>query len=229
MNRNFANINLASTDFTATTLNNANLTNANLVSAIFNSTSLANATLTNADARGASSMNYGTTEFRQNFIQPDGIMQGFALNSGETMLIWDYQGTTPLGIRVQNDFSMQPGSELAMLFQDGIWGSKIDLAGGSVSLAGILNLQLADGVTPLDLGGIGTTFQLFDWRLASSVSGQFSQIIQTGNYSGYAWDTSNLYTLGTIELVPEPSTYAQALFAAVLLALGVFLGRRKKA
>jgi hypothetical protein len=156
-------------------------------------------------------------------------MQGFALKTGEKMLIWDYQGTTPLRIGVQNNFSMQPGAELDMLFQDGIWGSTIDLEGGAVSLDGILNLKLADGITPLDLGGIGTQFQLFDWSMASSVSGQFSQIIQTGDYSGYAWDTSNLYTLGTIELVPEPSTYTQAVFAAVLLASGMLLGKRKEA
>jgi len=88
--------------------------------------------------------------------------------------------------------------------------------------------EAQDGLHPSDIGGIGTTFQLFDWSGASSVSGKLSQILLTGDYQGYSWDTSQLYSLGTITLVPEPGTLTLVGFAAAVLAFGWIRGRRNR-
>lgn len=73
--------------------------------------------------------------------------------------------------------------------------------------AGTLNVTLEYGFVP----AIGEQFQLFSF---GGESGQFSNIIlPAANH----WDTSQLYTLGIITAVPEPTLMAIVLMPAVLL------------
>lgn len=72
------------------------------------------------------------------------------------------------------------------------------------------------GVLSLDNSGysatLGDTINIFsNW---GSFAGSFDTIIGTDLGGGLSWDTSNLGTTGTIEVVPEPSTYALLVLAA---------------
>jgi len=79
--------------------------------------------------------------------------------------------------------------------------------GGILRIAGLLNVTLTNGYT----GSIGDTFDLFSF---TSETGTFSQTNLPTLSPGMEWNTSKLYTLGDIQIVPEPGVSA-------LLALGL--------
>ena len=106
---------------------------------------------------------------------------------------------------------MNAGTSLVFQFDGTPWGSTFSFDSGiSVALGGNLELDFADGVDPANL--LGDSFQLFTWT-GVTPSGQFTQVIDDLS-TGYSWDTSQLYTLGKVTLVPEPS-------AVALLGIGV--------
>ena len=223
---NFAGQNLTSSNFTSVNLTNANLANANFTSATF-----VGSDLSKADARGATGMTYTDAAQRSNFIRPDGIVEGLSLGAGETMRIWDDQAASPPNILVQTGFVMDGSSTLLLVFEDADWGSLIQMGAGiTVTLGGTLELGLGTGVTPADIGGVGKTFHLFDWTAASAVNGQFSQILLSGDYQGYSWDTGNLYTAGTITMVsiPEPGALSLAALGIALCGGGAIRRRARR-
>ena len=65
----------------------------------------------------------------------------------------------------------------------------------------------------------GDTFNLFDW--GTTASGTFSTVSLPGLTDGLTWDQSQLYTNGTITVVPEPS-------AALLGGLGMLALLRRR-
>ena len=68
----------------------------------------------------------------------------------------------------------------------------------------------------------GESFDLFN----GPTSGSFAQISLPALSNGLSWNTSNLYTNGTISVVPEPATLS--LLGSAILGLGVvYLWRRK--
>ncbi|MCX6908154.1 MAG: hypothetical protein NTY01_08935 [Verrucomicrobia bacterium] len=83
--------------------------------------------------------------------------------------------------------------------------------GGILRIGGLLNVTLTNGYT----GSIGDTFDLFSF---GSVTGTFSQTNLPTLAAGMEWNTSKLYTLGDIQILPEPG--ASALLALGLAALG---------
>ncbi len=94
---------------------------------------------------------------------------------------------------------------------------------GLLEFGGTLRLLLLDGFTP----EAGQSFDLFD---ASTMTGAFSTLDLPTLMTGLEWDTSGLYTAGTLAIttasaIPEPSTYA-AIFGSVALVLAV---RRRRA
>ncbi len=72
---------------------------------------------------------------------------------------------------------------------------------GALTYGGVLN------VTSLGTGayGLNQTFNLFDF---TSSSGEFTSVNlpSLAGQPGYSWDTSALYTAGTITVIPEPAT-----------------------
>ena len=76
-------------------------------------------------------------------------------------------------------------------------------------------------LTVSNIGGAltnGDVFNLFDW---SSTSGAFSTVTLPGLSGGLTWDQSQLYTNGTIAVVPEPA-------AALLGGLGMLCLLRRR-
>jgi len=65
---------------------------------------------------------------------------------------------------------------------------------------------------------VGTNFKFFNWNGQLAPGSQFASI---NSIPSAQWDLSNLYTDGTVTLIPEPATL-------LLLGLGgLFLRRRR--
>jgi len=210
-------INLADVSFRNATLHNA----------YFSAVVFQNIDLTGADARGAQGLD---ATGAPNFINPEGAAEnGINIGFGETMLIRNYHAPeygNAIPITVQQSISLVDSAILQLEFDGDVWNSTMVLDEGAiVGLDGTLVLALASGVTGADIGW-GTTFQLFDWSNAISVEGEFSLITLLGDYGSYSWDTSNLYTDGTITLIPESSAWVLLIPGAAMLR---FRSRRKKA
>ncbi|MBI5423019.1 MAG: autotransporter-associated beta strand repeat-containing protein [Opitutae bacterium] len=88
--------------------------------------------------------------------------------------------------------------------------------GDTFTAAGTLSVELLNSYTPT----AGATFQLFD--LANPIAGTFATLDLAPLSSGLTWDTSALYSAGTLAVaataVPEPSTFAVTLGVLGLLA-----------
>ena len=69
---------------------------------------------------------------------------------------------------------------------------------GSLSLDGSLDVVLSNGFAPR----LGDTFDLFN----AMTNGKFSSISLPRLNNSFYWDTSELYSNGTITVVPEPSS-----------------------
>ena len=156
----------------------------------------------------------------------------YALGAGQTL---NGSGTiTATGKTLSVAGSFNPGSSPATLTVDG----GFTLVGGSASTfeingttAGQFDQLVVNGL--LTFGGtlnlttgytvnLGDSVNLFDW---STKSGTFSLINGTDLGGGKSWDTSNLYTDGTITVVPEPATWG--LLALSLTTVIVFRRRRR--
>jgi hypothetical protein len=228
---NLGNANLRSATVTNGNLQGANLNNANLQSANLTNCNLQGATLTNAyiwyntilsdaDLRGAVGASFYVFATAHNTIAPYGTISGLSLGAGETLTICNYAGNIPITVSSQARFN--PTASLQFVFDGQPWGSTMSFANAiPVSLAGQLDLVLAPGVDPKSL--VGDTFKLFDWS-GVSPTGQFSII---GDLPGnYAWDTTQLQTMGEVTLVPEPS--ALALMGVGTISLLAYAWRKRR-
>lgn len=97
------------------------------------------------------------------------------------------------------------------------------ILGGTFTAGGTLSVDLLNGYTPT----AGATFQLFD--LTNPITGTFGTLNLATLDTGLSWDTSQLYSTGTLAVttsaVPEPATYALLIGVATL---GVVAVRRRK-
>jgi autotransporter-associated beta strand protein len=82
--------------------------------------------------------------------------------------------------------------------------------GGTLALNGTLDIDLINGFNP----AYGNIFNILD----GTTTGTFSSYSFPGLAPGLTWDTSDLYSLGNLKVVPEPSTGLLAALAAGLLA-----------
>lgn len=166
-----------------------------------------------ADLRGAHVWSVDNPR-GNNTITSYGIIDGLRLSAGQHLFVRDYDGGFPYSIRVSKTAQLDVGGKLLIIFQDKTWGSTITFDPGiPVNLGGDLDLTLASGT---ELGPlIGHSFQLFDWTGVNPI-GRFNVV------SDLTWDTSKLYTTGSVMLLPEPN--------AVLVALGsmLFFRRRRR-
>ena len=88
------------------------------------------------------------------------------------------------------------------------------LVAGSLEVGGGLEVELLNGFTPT----IDNVFQIFD---AMDLSGTFSSVVLPDLLGNLGWDSSQLYTSGTLSVFPEPSTLS-------LLAVGTLLLCRRR-
>ncbi len=91
---------------------------------------------------------------------------------------------------------------------------------GSSAFNGTLNVSFLDSFAP----EVGDSFKLFDF---TSTSGSFATLNLAALDAGKIWDTSDLYTSGTLRIaaIPEPSTLGLLMFSG--LACAGWLSRRR--
>ncbi|MCE5327036.1 MAG: PEP-CTERM sorting domain-containing protein [Planctomycetaceae bacterium] len=128
------------------------------------------------------------------------------------------------GVMTMDDTTLSGSSILAMEL-----GGTDQSLYDQVVLPGLLTVQ--SGAT-LDVswydgfeGSLGDTFTLFSLA-GGSISGTFDVILPTFSDPGLNWNTSALYSSGTISVVPEPATMA-LLSIGGLLILARRRGRRE--
>lgn len=183
---------LAGNNLTGWNLAGKKVAQVDFTSAIFTNTNLIG-----ADGRAAFGMNNLSSASRHNFVHPDGHVEGLSILSGEVMRLWDHNLETALPILVEDTLSIDSTGTLRVVFEDDDWGSTVSFEPGiPVALDGTLDL-LFEGVDPASLGG--TTYQLFDWT-GVTPTGTFAAIT---TQPGLMWDTSELYTNGTLTLMGD--------------------------
>jgi autotransporter-associated beta strand protein len=212
---NLAGQNLSTADLSSSTLNGANLAGADLSYAVLFGTSLSGATLCGANLQQAgltlanlSGANLSAADLRgaiffngaganlTNTIGTGGTIQGLSLNAGNSLTVRNCPLVIP--VYVNSGMTVSAGGTLQAVFDGPTWNSTISFSSGiPVSLGGDLDLQIAAGVAPSSL--LGHTFQLFNWT-GVAPQGQFDEITSGSLPANYYWDTSSLYTLGTLDL-----------------------------
>ena len=205
-------------------LSSWNFAGKNLTDTSFPWTTLTDANLTGADARGARDMEYSDAAALDNFVQPDGRVEGLDVAAGESFRVWDFDGVntdydgepdTMLGITVGEQFAVDADGLLIVGLEDEQWGSTIDFdAGIGVDFGGTLEIELRGDFLPMP----GDQWQLFDFTGVTPMGGFDTYVLPS--VANGQWDTSHLMSDGVLSFnaVPEPSAI---LLLATLLAVGI--------
>ena len=168
------------------------LPNRNSPSANFAGATLENADFTGADLRGAGGWTPTATTIVHNTIRPDGSIQGLALLPGETLVV----GNNPLAITTTTNATFDAAATLQFRLESN-WTSPIGFGAGLIPvLGGTLDLEVAPGVDPASLAG--QTIQLFQWNSPLLAANRFATLKLPDG--GLTWDTSQLYTNGTVKV-----------------------------
>ena len=148
-----------------------------------------------------------------------GLVSGRGSYTGDVVFTGGFSpGNSPAAVHL--DYAtLDPGNTLTMELAGLTPGSQYDqlIIGRHLTLGGHLDVKLIYGLTPR----LGDSFTLFD----GDFSGRFSDMTLPTLNAGLRWDTSDLYTGGSLEVVPEPT--ALALLATAGLAR--LLRRRRSA
>ncbi len=190
---NFAGQDLAGAFLTFATLTNANLMHANLTGALFS-----DANLNAADFRGATGLSSTSNATLVDTIQPSGTIAGLQLSgAGQPLLvIRNDPAASPVAIQVAQGMTVGTGGTLQVLLDDNPWNSTVSFASSiPVALGGQLLLGADCGVNPVAL--VGKSYQVFNWT-GVAPGGQFQ--IASGLPGNFAWNTSGLYSAGTVSL-----------------------------
>jgi autotransporter-associated beta strand protein len=202
----------------------------------------ANNTTGSATGSGSVSVATGATLGGSGLVTP-GVNNSVTIDSGATLTVGNLSdtqgsaltittsGTGELTINGKVEFDIWSGvgdNSAAPLTAD-----RLVIGGGNVLLGGTLAINNPNSIVSWAAGDV---WRLFDWALATNVSGSFTNITSTvGNFNDLpdlsaidpllAWDASNLYSQGTLSVVviPEPSRVLLVLIGL----LGAVMRRRK--
>ncbi|MBN2578345.1 MAG: PEP-CTERM sorting domain-containing protein [Pirellulales bacterium] len=148
----------------------------------------------------------GLTNAASGRIEGRGVYAGNVFNGGA---IAPGDEVSPTGLLTfQGDLTGQTGSQFLMELGGTTRGSTYDAVNldGILHREGALRVSLTGGFQPDQ----GMSFDLFDFTAAD---GQFVVLDLPTLPDGLSWDSGNLYTTGTLQVVPEPSSL-------VLLGMG---------
>jgi hypothetical protein len=83
---------------------------------------------------------------------------------------------------------------------------------GELGLGGSLELRLLDGYEPRG----GEVYDLLEW---GTLSGEFHALNLPPLADGLSWDTTALYSTGSISVIPEPGVLTALLLVTSVLCL----------
>ncbi|OHB54589.1 MAG: hypothetical protein A2Y12_09710 [Planctomycetes bacterium GWF2_42_9] len=217
---------LSGIKFSNNDLSGWNFSGQNLTKTDFNKAILVGTDFSLSDLRG--SMYWGGVNsgaIARNTIEANGKVSGLNLIDGDVLNIRNvsvppFSGapiTFPIAVSVYTSMKVNEGGTVRFILDDK-WASAVKMMSGiSVDLGGTLELTFADSISYSSL--VGTSFKLFNWNGRLQQGDVFNSIIYA---TGTQWDLSELYTTGTVTLIPEPATLS-------LLAIGgILLNRRSK-
>jgi T5SS/PEP-CTERM-associated repeat protein len=127
-------------------------------------------------------------------------------------------GASPGILTINGNYTQDPTGILQIELASPTSFDRLPIS-GTATLAGTLKLSLLGSYTP----AAGDSFDILDWQ---TESGTFSTLQLPALTAGNTWDTSQLYTTGTIAVVPEPSTLTLAAIGVGLCAV-VLISRNK--
>jgi len=145
-----------------------------------------------------------------------GLVSGRGSYAGNVVFTSGFSpGNSPAAVHL-DDATLDSSNTLTMELAGLTPGSQYDqlIIGDHLTLGGHLDVKLLYGFMP----HLGNSFDLLD----GDFSGRFSDMTLPALGGGLRWDTSDLYTVGSLEVVPEPST----LLLLAVSGLGVLLRRR---
>ncbi len=128
-------------------------------------------------------------------------------------------GNSPADSVIAGDLTIASDGMLEMELGGYAVGGEYDRLSvqGAAALDGTLDLVFLDSFSPTN----GAVFNLFNWN--GGVSGTFASINTPALSGGLEWDTSALYTAGTLGVIPEPAVISLlAAFGGAML----FIRRR---
>ncbi len=129
-----------------------------------------------------------------------GTLNNVTVNSGGEVAPGDAPGV----MHLSGSLTMAAGAAMDFELDSPTSYDQLELSGPAV-LGGELNVSLVNGFSP----AVGQSFDLINGH----TNGSFAEINLPTLGSDLRWDTGQLYTNGTIEVLPEPSTL-------LLLAVG---------
>ena len=160
----------------------------------------------------------GLTSMPMGILAGVGTVRADVLNAGIVAPGEDMQFTGLLTI--EGDLTEQADGQFLMELCGTTRGDAYDAINisGKLHFGGLLRLSINSNFTP----DFGMAFDLFNFNVGD---GQFAAIDLPTLPDGLAWDTGNLYTTGTIIVVPEPST--AILFVTSIISLFACAWQRK--
>jgi T5SS/PEP-CTERM-associated repeat protein len=111
-------------------------------------------------------------------------------------------GSSPADVTLDGALTVASDGTLEMEIGGYLAGSEHDRLTvlDTATLDGTLDLRFLDGFAVTN----GASFELFDW--GDWVSGTFAAVSSDPLPAGLSWDTSELYTTGVINVIPEPAS-----------------------
>ena len=141
-------------------------------------------------------------------LQGNGTVIGDVESSGAVA-----PGLSPGILTINGNYTQDPTGALQIELGGLNPGAEFDqlVVSGNVTLSGTLSVSLLNGFMP----SIGNSFDILDW---GSLSGTFATLQLPSLGDSMGWDTSQLYTTGTITAVPEPATLMLTMIATPIAA-----------
>jgi len=151
-------------------------------------------------------------------LQIEGLVTGAGNTTGHVIFAGGYSPGSSAAINTHEDVTFTADNVLTM--ELGATGPGIEydqlIVTGVAHLDGTLVIDVIDDYVPRP----GDSLALFQW---SSVSGEFSEILAPDRLD---LDVSSLYTDGTVQVVPEPSSLALGLIGLLVGGLIAWMKRR---
>jgi hypothetical protein len=158
---------------------------------------------------GALNTGGGSVMMAAGIVGGSGEVVGDLSNTAGTLA----PGNSPGAITVNGDYTQGEAGSLLIEIAGTEPLTEHDrlIVTGTAGLAGSLDIALLNGFEP----ALGDSFSIFEF---DSINGTFGDINLPVLDGGLAWNTSSLYSSGSLSVVPEPATLTLSSFVVLMVA-----------